>query len=365
MRSHGKIGAVSMWFLLQSVIGVALGLCLIPTFGAWGLLWGWVAGTGVATLTAMWSGHAVVPLAMTPSTDSKLLIAVGLPMFLYGLAGFLMRSLDRVIILRFLGTEPLGLYALAVTAVTFLLTLPDAVGYVLYPQLVLRYREAGDRPEAIRDLVERAVRVIAVGTPALCAIAYLAADDVVVGLLPRFREGVPALRILCFSAAGFALANLASIVLMTLGRQLVLVPVALGMAAVGVVLDLAAIRLGQGIRGVAWATFATFVVNSAVLMSLAESGLSRGLGRRLGFLVRAFLPLAVAMPLAYAFERLLPGQGGPAPTRALRLLTSMVLWIAAYGLVTAPLLRGIGLRSLAREFRWPGTAPRPEAPMQD
>jgi O-antigen/teichoic acid export membrane protein len=329
------------------------------------LLWGWVAGTGVATLTAMWSGHAVVPLAMTPSTDSKLLIAVGLPMFLYGLAGFLMRSLDRVIILRFLGTEPLGLYALAVTAVTFLLTLPDAVGYVLYPQLVLRYREAGDRPEAIRDLVERAVRVIAVGTPALCAIAYLAADDVVVGLLPRFREGVPALRILCFSAAGFALANLASIVLMTLGRQLVLVPVALGMAAVGVVLDLAAIRLGQGIRGVAWATFATFVVNSAVLMSLAESGLSRGLGRRLGFLVRAFLPLAVAMPLAYAFERLLPGQGGPAPTRALRLLTSMVLWIAAYGLVTAPLLRGIGLRSLAREFRWPGTAPQPEAPMQD
>jgi len=365
MRSHGNIGAVSAWFLLQSSIGVVLGLALVPSLGKWGLLWGWVAGTVVATAVAMWRGHGVVPLRMAPSPDSRLLLAVGFPMCMYSLAGSLMRSLDRVIILRFLGTEPLGLYALAVTAVTFLLTLPDAVGYVLYPQLVLRYREAGDRPEAIRDLVERAVRVIAVGTPALCAIAYLAADDVVVGLLPRFREGVPALRILCFSAAGFALANLASIVLMTLGRQLVLVPVALGMAAVGVVLDLAAIRLGQGIRGVAWATFATFVVNSAVLMSLAESGLSRGLGRRLGFLVRAFLPLAVAMPLAYAFERLLPGQGGPAPTRALRLLTSMVLWIAAYGLVTAPLLRGIGLRSLAREFRWPGTAPQPEAPMQD
>src|SRR5262249_10145712 len=118
MRSHGNIGAVSAWFLLQSLIGVVLGLALIPAFGPWGLLWGWVVGTVAATATAMWRGHTVVPLRMAPSADSKLLLAVGLPMFMYSLAGFLMRSLDRVIILRFIGTEALGLYALAVTAVT-------------------------------------------------------------------------------------------------------------------------------------------------------------------------------------------------------------------------------------------------------
>ena len=365
MRSHGKIGAVSAWFLLQSVIGVTLGLALIPTFGAWGLLWGWVAGTLAATATVMWRGHAVVPLLMAPGPDSNLLLAVGFPMFIYGLSGFLMRSLDRVIILRFLGTESLGLYALAVTAVTFLLTLPDAVAYVLYPQLVRRYRQAMDDPAAIRDLVEQAVRVLAVGTPALCAIAYLGADDIVEWLLPRFREGVPALRVLCFSAAGLALSNLASIVLMTLGRQLLLVPVAFGMSALGVFLDLLAIRTGHGIRGVAWATFVTFVLNSAVLMGLAQWGLGPGLGHRLGFLARAFVPLAIAIPLAFGCERLLPGFGLAGPMRALRLLASASLWVAVYGMLTAPLVRGIGLRALAAEFRWPGTVPQPKAPPQD
>ena len=357
MRSHGNIGAVSVWFLLQSVIGVVLGLALIPAFGAWGLLWGWVAGTAVATLSAMWRGHAVVPLTMAPSRDSLDLLAVGFPMFMYALSGFLMRSLDRVIILRFLGTEPLGLYALGVSAVTFLLTLPDAVAYVLYPRLVRRYRESGDDPAAIRGQVEQAVRILAVGTPALCAIAYLGANDVVEWFLPRFHEGVPALRILCFSAAGLALANLASIVLTTLGRQLLLVPVALGMRLLGVFLDLLAIRLGQGIRGVAWATFVTFVINSGVLMTLADAGIGHGIGRRLGLLARAFVPLMVAIPLAYAFERLLPEFGSTAGMRALRVLVSATLWLGLYGLLTAPLVRGIGLRAVLSEIRWPGASP--------
>ena len=365
MRSHGNIGAVSAWFMLQGVIGVVVGIALMPAFGQWGLLWGWLAGTLVATATAMWRGHAVVPLRLTPGRDSLDLIAIGFPMFMYGLSGFLVRSLDRVIILRFLGTEPLGLYALAVTAVTFLLTLPDAVGYVLYPQLVRSYREAGDDPAAIRDRVERAVRVLAVGTPALCAVAYLGANDLIEWILPRFREGVPALRILCFSAGGLALANLASIVLMTLGRQLHLVPVALGMSVVGVVLDLLAIRMGHGIRGVAWATFLTFVLNSAVLIALADASLNRGLGHRLGLVMRAFYPLMLAIPLAYGFERLMPIFGLSGSMRALRFLVSVSLWIAIYGLLTAPLVRGIGLRALVSEFRWPGTGPRTEVPLAE
>jgi O-antigen/teichoic acid export membrane protein len=358
MRSHGNIGAVSLWFLMQSVVGVILGLGLIPIFGVWGLLWGWLAGTLIATLSAMLRGHAVVPLRPAPSRESWALLSVGFPMFMFTMSTFVMRSIDRVIILRSLGTQALGLYGLGVTALTFLLTLPDALAYVLYPQLVRRYREAGDDPAAIRDAVERAVRVLAIAVPALCAIAYLGADDVVEWVLPRFRGGVAALRILCFGAAGLALANLASIVLMTLGRQLLLIPVALVMSAVGVVLDLLAIRAGYDIRGVAWAMFITFVINSAVLLGLADTGLRTGLRHRAGFLIRAFLPLAIAIPLAYLFERLLPGFGRPGPERIGRFLISSLGWLLLYGLLTAPLARGIGVRRLMSEFNWPWSSRR-------
>jgi O-antigen/teichoic acid export membrane protein len=358
LRSHGNITAVSLWFLLQGTIGVGLGLALIPTLGVWGLLWGWFAGTLVATLSVMWQGRAVVPLVPTLARDSITLLSIGFPMFLYTLSNFVMRSLDRVIIFRFLGTHSLGLYGLAVMAVGFLLTLPDAIAYVLYPQLVRRYREGGDAPARIRDQVRRAMRALSVVMPALCALAYLAADDAVDGLLPSFNDGVPALRILCFSAAGLSLANLGSIVLMTLGRQRLLVPVALGMTILGVVLDLLAIRMDYGIRGVAWATFITYAINSAVLIALAEAGLGSRLRERLLFLARVFLPLLVAIPLAWGFERYFPGHGPAGLMRALRYLGSAIGWLVLYGLMIAPLARGIGLRRLAGELEWPWSAAR-------
>jgi len=358
LRSHGNIGAVSMWFVLQGTIGVGLGLALIPTLGAWGLLWGWFAGTGVATLSVIWQGRAVAPLVPTVARDSITLLSIGLPMFVYTLSNFFMRSLDRVIIFRFLGTHALGLYGLAVMAVGFLLTLPDAVAYVLYPQLVRRYREGGDAPAAIRDQVQRAIRALSVLMPPLCALAYLAADDVVRWLLPSFIDGVPALRILCFSAAGLSLANLGSIVLMTLGRQRLLVPVALGMTTFGVILDLVAIRLGFGIRGVAWATFVTYVINSAVLITLAEAGMGSSPRARLRFLARAFLPLIIAILLAWTFERFAPGHGPPGPLQALRYMGSVAGCLALYLLMIVPLARGIGLKRLAGELNWPWSAAR-------
>jgi len=364
MRSHGNIVAVSRWWLYQGAIGVVLGLALIPSLGVWGLLWGWLAGTLVATVSALWAGRRVVPLTPTPGAESIALLKVGFPIFVYSASSFVMRTLDRLIIIRFLGTEALGLYGLSVMAVGFLLTLPDAVAYVLYPQLVRRYREGGDSPAAIRDQVHRGIRALSLAMPVLCAIVYLAADDVVEWLLPRFSGGVPSLRILCFSAVGLALANLASIVLMTLGRQLLLVPVAVGMGAIGVTLDLLAIRWGHGIRGVAWATFITLGLNSAVLIALAERGLSRSGGKGLAFVVRTLVPLPLAILLAYGFERLLPGYGHPWPIRALRFLASAGGWLVLYGLVITPLARGIGFQRLLSEFNWPWSprVARPEVP---
>ena len=358
LRSHGNMGAVSLWYLLQGTIGVLLGLGLIPWFGTWGLLWGWFAGTLVATVSVVWRGRAVVPLLPVPTSDSRTLLAIGLPIFIYSASNFIMRSLDRVIILKFLGTEALGLYGLSVMAVGFLLTMPDAIAYVLYPRLLRRFRESGNDPPAIRDQVHRAMRALSLIVPALCAIAYLAADDTVLWLLPRFMQGVPALRILCFSAAGLSLANLGSIVQMALGRQMVLVPVAVGMTALGVALDLLAIWTGHGIRGVAWATFFTYAVNSAVLVWLADRAMGAPLRTRIAFLMRLFLPLLVSIPLAYVFERFFPGYGPAGPMRWLRLVGSVVLWLALYGLVAAPLARGIGLRQLSSEFDWPWSAAR-------
>jgi O-antigen/teichoic acid export membrane protein len=354
MRSHGNIRDVSLVFLIQAVLGTGLGIALLPTLGAWGLLWGWLAGTAAMLAYARWRGHREVPIMPRVSRDARLLLSAGFPMFAYAGLTLLMRSLDRVVILRFLGTEALGYYGLGVTVMGMLLYLPDALGYVLYPRLLSDYHAAGGNPEVIRDPVERSMRAISLALPALCGIAFIAADDVVIWLLPRFLSGVPTVRVLCFAAAAMGLGGLSAIVLMTVRRPRVMVGVSIVSVLLGLTMMIGAVRAQLGIMGVAWATLLSYGIHSASLLWFALGNLHERPGRRVAFVLRLFMPLAVAIPLAWACNKymiLTPDHG---VVSAVRLVLAVLSFGAAYALLMVPIARGLGVRELVSELRPPG-----------
>jgi O-antigen/teichoic acid export membrane protein len=363
LRSHGDITAVSMWFILQGAIGSAIGLSLIPWLGVWGLLWGWFVANAIGLSYALARGVGHVPLAPQPSRDSLHLVRVGFPMYVYLASTLVMRSVDRLIILRFLGTESLGYYSLAIMALSFLLYLPDSLAYVLYPHFLRRYHVGGDRPEAIRSAVERTMRLLALAVPGLCGLAFLGARVGAFVLLKHYLPGVSAARILCFGAAAIALANLSSIVLMTLGLQRALIPAAVLVTATGAALDYAAVHERHGITGVAWATFVTFIVNGVLMTWLALSGLQVPIGARLRTMIGLFGPIPFAMGLAFGIDHTLPLPEGPQlAVRLTRVAVAMVVFLIVYGAACYPLGRGLGLRQLVSEFNlpWPGRARRLE-----
>jgi Na+-driven multidrug efflux pump len=122
------------------------------------------------------------------------------------------------------------------------------------------------------------------------------------------------------------------------------------------VLDVLAIHGGFGIRGVAWATFFAFVLNGAIVLALASSKLRRGWPHWLGFVFRIYVPLAIALPLAYVVQSFLPLYGQPGLMRLARLALEQAAFAVAYLVLVLPLARGIGLRQLVSEFNWPWTA---------
>lgn len=354
MRSHGNIRDVSLVFLIQAGLGAALGIVLLPFLGAWGLLWGWLAGTVAMLVFARWRSRSEVPIVPVGSREVWTLLVAGFPMFAYAGITLLMRSLDRVVILRFLGTEALGYYGLGVMVMGMLLYLPDALSYVLYPRLLRDIHAAGGDPEVIRGPVERSMRAVSLALPALCAVAFIAADDVVIWLLPRFLAGVPTVRVLCFAAAAMGLGSLSAIVLMTVRRPGVMVGVSIASVAVGLVLMIGAIQARLGIAGVAWATLASYALHSAALLWFALASLHERRARRIGFVVRLFTPLLIAIPAAWACNRymiLTPDHG---PVSAVRLVLAVLAFGAAYALLVLPLTRGLGLRELVSELRLPG-----------
>lgn len=358
LRSHGNIQAVSGWYFWQGLVGAVIGLALIPWLGMWSLLWGWLLGTASAAVYTRWHARAIAPLAARPSEDSLALLRAGFPMFVFTGSALVMRTLDRLIVLRYLGTEELGYYSLSVMALTFLLYLPDSIAYVVYPRLLHDFSASGRDPAAIQPMLRRVFRASSLLVPLLCGLAYLLSNEVAMAVLPRFLPGVPALRVLSFGAVGLALANLGSITLMTLGRQTALVPVALFVTALGAALDVAAVKAGYGITGVAWATLATYTLNGILLLLLACSGLAMRARETFLAVARLIAPFLFAMLAAWALDRLLPWRTEHAlGLRALRSALECVLFLGAYALFAVPFVRGLGVMQLASEFQLPIVSP--------
>lgn len=352
LRSHGDIGGLSRWFILQGLLGSGLGLVLLVWYGRWGLLWGWFVGCAVAFLFVAWRGRRVFPLWPAASVDCLDLLQVGLPLYVFSASGIVMRNLDRIVVLRFLGTQALGFYGLAVNVLTLLMAVPDSLAFVSYPQFVKRFSEAGGDPAAIRDRVERMVRGVAVGLPLLAGLCAIWARELVHALLPRYDACVPPLRVLAFGATGLALSTFGSIVLMTVGRRIILVPAAVFLTAMSGGFQLLSLRLDGGLAGVAGAASFAYLLSGGVLMALASAGMGHGGSRMLQLIGRCLAPTAIGALAAWGAVRwVLAPEPGPFTLVALaRVIGASIAFTAAYLVAVLPFARGIGFRALASEW---------------
>jgi O-antigen/teichoic acid export membrane protein len=358
MRSHGDITTASGWMMFQGAVGGALGLALLPWLHAWGLLLGWTIGCLAAFVYSSVRSRRFAPLLPRPAAESFDLVQVGFPMFVFTASTQIMRNLDRLIILSYVSTEALGYYSLSVMALTFLMYMPDSIAYVIYPRLLREYGQSGQDPESIRPQVERVLQLFSVLVPPLCALAYLSSQPAVGLLLPKFLPGVGALRVLCFGAAALAFSNLSSIVLMTVGRQLMLMPAALFGVGLYAALDLLAVKSGHGIVGVAWGTLTAYAVSSGVLLAMMFWSLGLRAGRAASLLARLYAPLLLALGLATALEHYMPWAGRPQLAwTALRLVANLAAFSLVYFSAVYPLTRGMGLLHVLSEVDIPVLGP--------
>jgi len=354
LRSHGDIGGLTRWFVLQGLVGSGLGLVLMFWFGRWGLLWGWLAGCFVAFVFVAYRGRQVLPHTPSPSAEGLDLLQVGIPLYVFSASGLVMRNLDRIVVLRFLGTQALGYYGLSVNVLTLLMAVPDSLAYVSYPQLVKRFEEAGGDPAAIRERVDRLVRAVAVTLPLAACLCALWARELVHALLPRYDACVPALRILAFGATGLALSTFASIVLMTVGRRIILVPSAMFLTALSGGLQILSLRWNGGLAGIAAAAAGAYLLSGGVLLTLAAVGLNFTFGRGLELIVRSVAPTGIASLLAVGIHLLLLHDPSPLTLQRFGvLLGASALASGAYVLLASPFARGAGLRALVAEAELP------------
>ena len=251
LRAHREFALTTeldIFEALVSIGAVGLGLALA---GFWGLL----AGVGVIVLAKIGYLHVRHSFRFGWAWDLGAmgrLMRTGLPILANTATLAAVLSLDRVLILARVpdGDRAAGLYTVAIMGTSWSLDLAGRVVAVLYTSFQTTLGQTDD-PRAVARQALRATEaqatILAIGS----SIAYLVGPVFLGLILPRYAEGLPALRPLLPGTLLLGLAWPARQMLIAVGQ-----PYRLAMATLlGLAVAVAAGIIGAdrgGIVGVAW-----------------------------------------------------------------------------------------------------------------
>jgi O-antigen/teichoic acid export membrane protein len=342
LRAHGRIRPASAANAVQSVAGGGLGIALVWRFGIHGLLGGWIAGSlvGLAVLVA---GARGVPWRPRGPATGLALVRAGAPMFGFFAATLVLRSVDRIALVRFGTPEALGLYGIGLMAASTVLHLPEAVAYVLLPRLA---SAAGGGRDVARTRAEtlRAQRALALLLPPVVAVAATWAEPLVARLLPDYLPGLPALRVLALAAAALSLATLPAYALLAEGRNAQVLWLGCGGAALTAALTFGtAARMPEPLP-VAIAAACGFVAFAAAMVWENAARWLATPAERVRLLAATWLPWMWGAGLL----ALVSPHGGPTAAGALVRTAAILAGFAPAWLAFG---RGLGLAGLLRGER--------------
>ena len=335
LRARGCFGPVSRATALQVLVGGGAGIALVRRFGIDGLLWGWLAGTALALLLLRRAEPA--PLVPRHPAVGWALMRAGFPVFAFFTASLVLRSVDRLALIRHGDAAGLGHYSFGLVSAGLVLYLPDAAGRVLYPR-VAAAAHAGLAPAGVRLEVARAQRALAVTLPLAVALALPWAPPLTARLLPAFRPGVPALEVLALGALMLGAAT----VPLPENPWLTVFDAAVAAASAVLVFGVAA-RAPRPLPVALAATAGYALFGIGMVVFAARELFERPVERR-AFLIASFVPALWASALVLAALAFGPSESWTgALARSAAVLLGYLPALGWFG-------RGLGLVRLVREW---------------
>jgi O-antigen/teichoic acid export membrane protein len=333
---------------VQGVVSIVLA---VGGAGPWAIVWGYLAGSAAACLTA-WIVVAYRPGASVLRVEwpvVRRLLAYGAPAAGQGLLAALIFDIDYVIVGKSLGAEPLGAYTLAFRVPQLLII---NVFFVLSAVAFPMFSRVSDDPERLRRGYLTTLRLqTAYGVAAGVGLFMVAPLLVPVVFGPAWEGSVAALGALALYASARALGAGAVDVYKGIGRPGLAATVSVVRFAVLVPALLVAV--GGGIGAVAWTQAALALVFAVGMQAVAMRILGIAPAELRDTLRPAFALAAGAALGAGLIRWGLPGEGVAHLVAALA--AGAAVAVAAVWVVDAQFVRDV--RGLLRGRRAAVAAP--------
>jgi O-antigen/teichoic acid export membrane protein len=292
LRTHNKFFFLGKFNILLAIIEVLLTVFLIMRFGLNGiflaLFFTFFLG---AIYLFFFSGFNLGINLKVPLKEIKRLLSIGIPIELSSLSRMLFSTIDRFMIIIFLGRLELGLYSIATMAYNFLLPLPRGVYSVIFPKFIEEFGKSDDIKK-VRDYLVKPTMIFAYLFPIVIGIILIILPLVVEYILPRYQAGLFSANILVLSTFFHSLTFMWGILLIAIYKQIKMVQFNIMAIFISIFFNYLFVRIFcLGINGIAFGTTLTHFILSTVFISYVFSFYTRDIKEHLLLFIKIYFPL--------------------------------------------------------------------------
>jgi len=310
LRSHNCFKELSQQQVLLAVVSSGLAILFVVFYGFVGRLVAAILAQAVIVLYALRRNPWIaVPKFNLPDVWSAM--RVGLPILMSGFVLSLLATIDRLMVITFLGEKQLGYFGLALLLTSVVSLIPAIASQVLYPRITHQFGSSGKNVEALRSFILTPPKILSALLPILIGSLYLSLPLGISVLLPSYTPGITAARIVVVGIFFFGILGLTDYFLVTIGKLKQYALFGCIALLLNIILDYLFLQLGYGIEGIALGgTLITYFFYSIIVIGYALSHYTKRLGDWVRFFMRLWLPFIYMIGLLWfaemAIEHMMP-----------------------------------------------------------
>ena len=272
LLGHQRFVAVSRLNLAQNIYSTLLAIGGAWAFGLSGVIVATAIDGVVTLLLFRWVSGIGFPGFSLDRRVIRDLLSVGSPLLLTGLLGNVLFTVDRFVILKFLGTTAVGYYSLAAAFVVYVNDLSNLLSRVVFPKIVMSFG-AGESTDRLKRFVHYPITATSYTFPLLVIwIHYFCVWGFRL-VYPKYLPGAAVMEILTFSILPYSHYLSYMNLVVAMKRQLGILWMYALAIFVTTAIALGAIWLDAGLTGVALGAVAGMFVISIVLYFHSEKHL--------------------------------------------------------------------------------------------
>ena len=302
LRSHNHFSELSQQQVLFAIVSSGLAVVFVVFLGLTGrMLAAILAQAAIVLYAVRRNPWRLVPKFKLPIAWS--LMRVGIPILFSGFVLSLLATIDRLMVITFLGEKQLGYFGLALLLTGVVSLIPAIASQVLYPRITFQFGNSGKNVESLRSFVLTPPKILSALLPILIGLLYLSLPLVIRALLPAYSPGITAARIVVVGIFFFGILGLTDYFLVTIGKLKQYALFGFVALVPNIILDYLFLRLGYGIEGIAvGGTLITYFFYSCIVIGYALSHYTKRLGDWVRFFLRLWLPFIYMIVLLWFVE---------------------------------------------------------------